>query len=66
MTNFQKAVAMTRSDTWNTTTLGKTKKDAYKEFCLEHCPHPSKPCKGDCPEMKAFRKSVKKGGKGNG
>ena len=64
MTNFQRAVSMTRSDTW-TSPFGKTKKDAYKDFCLKNCPHPNKPCKGDCPEMKAFRKTLKKGGKGN-
>lgn len=56
MSNIARAISMTRSDSW-TTPLEVLKKDDYKQFCYERCPHPDNPCNGDCPEMKAFRKN---------
>ena len=37
----------------------------YEEFCWMHCPHPEKPCKGTCAEIKEFcsKHRRKKGGR---
>ena len=31
-----------------------------ESFCTEHCPHWKEKCKGDCEELKAFRKIKKR------
>ena len=59
MGNTKCAISMTRSDTWTTTCL-KVETGETEDFCINHCPHPAKPCKGDCPEMKEFRKTHRK------
>ena len=51
-----RAISMTRSDTWTTTQID-VKSEAIADFCLNRCPHKTKPCNGDCPEMKEFRKN---------
>lgn len=61
MSNVSRAISMTRSDSWTTSSY-KVDKDDYKQFCTNHCPHPKNPCNGDCPEMKEFRKNHKKRG----
>ena len=53
------AISMTKSDSW-TTSFGSIGKDEYKQFCFENCPHPDNPCKGDCQEMKEYRKTHKR------
>lgn len=61
MSNTRRAISMTRSDTW-TTIEPDIKSEAIADFCLNRCPHQEKPCKGDCFEMKEFRKNHKKRG----
>lgn len=56
MSNTRRAISMTRSDTW-TTTEPDIKSGVIADFCVNHCPHPNNPCKGDCPEMREFRKT---------
>ena len=56
MSNTRRAISMTRSDTW-TTTIPSIKSDEEADFCLNRCPHKEKPCNGDCPEIKEFRKT---------
>lgn len=43
----------------------KARRSEYEEFCWMHCPHPEKPCNGECAEIKAFcsKKRKKKGGR---
>ena len=60
MSNVSRVISMTKSDAW-TTNFGRCGKDEYKQFCYEKCPHPDIPCKGDCPEMKEYRKGLRKG-----
>lgn len=52
----RKVISMTKSDAW-TTPYPQERTDIIKSFCYERCPHPDKPCKGDCPEMKEFRRN---------
>lgn len=59
MSITSRAISMTRSDTW-TTGEHRIKSEILADFCLNQCPHKDTPCKGDCPEMKAFRKKHKK------
>lgn len=56
MSSVGRAISMTRSNTWNSTTY-KTNSESFADFCLNRRPHPNNPCKGDCPEMKEFRKN---------
>ena len=65
MSNTRRAIAMTRSGTWNTVEPC-IKSEDRADFCLNRCPHADKPCKGDCPEMKDFRKNHKELTKGVG
>lgn len=32
----------------------KARRSEYEEFCWMHCPHPEKPCKGTCAEIREF------------
>lgn len=50
---------MTRSDYW-TTTSRKSDVDENAKFCTDNCPHSNETCRGDCPEMKEWRKMHKK------
>ena len=50
---------MTRCDTW-TTFQPTIESEEIADFCLNRCPHEEEPCKGDCPEMKEFRKKHKR------
>lgn len=61
MSNTRRAISMTRSDTW-TTIAPCIKSGIIADFCLNRCQHKEKPCKGDCPEMKEFRKNHKRKG----
>ena len=56
MSAQRRAISMTRSDTW-TTIIPDIKSEAKADFCLNRCPHPNNPCKGDCHEMREFRKT---------
>jgi hypothetical protein len=51
----KKAISMTRMDTW-TDTSSATNANIIERFCTESCPHPEKPCNGDCQEFKEFSK----------
>lgn len=55
----KRVISMTRSDSW-TTPYSETRADKIKAFCTEHCPHPEKPCNGDCPEQKEFARKNRK------
>ena len=59
MGDKRRAISMTRSDTWTTVEPCIISEESA-DFCLNRCPHKDKPCKGDCPEMKDFRKKHKK------
>lgn len=61
MSNKGRVISMTRSATW-TTTEPDIKSGIIADFCINRCPHADTPCKGDCPEMKEFRKNHKKRG----
>lgn len=54
----QKAISLTRDFTTQDRAICSSDEAS---FCLEHCPH--KTCAGDCQELKAFKKSLKKVGK---
>ena len=56
MGNARYAISNTRSETW-TTPICHIKGGEEEMFCIENCPHPNSPCKGDCPEMKEWRKA---------
>ena len=51
---------MTGNNAWAFPFPKGNQQDPYKNFCLDRCPHPDNPCKGDCPEMKKFRKNRRK------
>lgn len=51
------AILMTRSDTWTSTEYKSENTDLFADFCINRCPQKETPCKGDCDEMKAFRKA---------
>lgn len=59
MSNIRRAISMTKSDAWTTSSY-QIKEDDYKQFCHERCPHADKPCNGDCKEMKEYRKTHKR------
>lgn len=40
--------------------LGNTTCDRLADFCLNHCPHPTPPCNGCCPEYKEEKKKTRK------
>lgn len=65
MSNRERAISMTRNDSW-TTIEPKFKSEIVADFCLNHCPHSDDNCKGDCDEMKEFRKKHKLRGRKNG
>ncbi len=60
-----RAISMTRSDTWTSTEYKPNTSDLFADFCVNKCPHKEIPCKGDCDEMKAFRKANRKLNGGN-
>lgn len=53
-----KAIALTRDFSTNEHAVKST---GEASFCLDCCPHAI--CKGDCAELKAFKKSLKRGRK---
>lgn len=59
MGNTKFAISMTRSDTWATTSY-QIKSGEKESFCIDKCPHKDEPCKGDCPEMKEYRKTYRR------
>lgn len=61
MGSERKAISMTKSGLWTTPYPHPQKRsDKIKQFCCEHCPHPNKPCNGDCPEIKEFTQNIRK------
>lgn len=55
----KQVISMTRSEDWTSLWIG-TRTDKIKSFCIDHCPHPDIPCKGDCQERRDFVKVTKK------
>ena len=65
MSHIGTVISMTRSDEWATSVKRPIESAPLEDFCVNHCPHPSDECTGDCAEMKAFRlKYYKEKGKG--
>lgn len=62
MSNIQRAISMTRSDSWTSDSYKTDGGNEIAKFCLWHCPHKEESCKGDCEEMKQFRAKMKKRG----
>ena len=60
-----RAISMTRCDTWTSTEYKPCNSDVIADFCVNKCPHKETPCKGDCDEMKAFRKANRRANGGN-
>lgn len=54
MSSVANAISKTRTDAW-TSTHHEIKSSPLEDFCINHCPHPSDECTGDCKEMKSFR-----------
>lgn len=59
MSNLGRAISMTRSDSW-TSTLITESSDVLVNYCINKCPHPDSPCKGECSEFLEFRKSCRR------
>lgn len=55
----RRAILMTRSDTWTTSTPN-IKSDENADFCLNRCPNKETPCDGYCIEYKQFKERSKK------
>lgn len=57
MSNVQRVISMTNSNSWRSLELrGRLTRDILADFCLNCCPHQDVSCKGDCAEMKEFRR----------
>lgn len=58
----KKAILITKSDDWTAPypREPKTREDKIKQFCHARCPHPEQPCNGDCPEIRAYTKQMRK------
>ena len=59
MSNVARVLSMISSDGW-TTSFARTKEDAYKQFCIDNCPHKENPCNGTCKEIREWMKNNKR------